>query len=41
LAYFDKIILMEQGRLIAIGSPETLAEPIHELRIREMNEVTS
>lgn len=41
LAYFDKIILMEQGRLIAIGSPEMLAEPIRELRIREMNEVTS
>jgi ABC-type multidrug transport system fused ATPase/permease subunit len=41
LVYFDKIILMEQGRLIATGSPEMLAEPIRELRSREMNEVAS
>jgi len=39
LGFFDKIIFMERGRVVATGTPEILAESIRELRIREMNEV--
>ena len=41
LGFFDKIILMERGRLTAMGTPEMLAKSIRELRVREMNEVKS
>jgi ATP-binding cassette, subfamily B, bacterial PglK len=41
LTYFDKIILMHQGRLFAIGTPDTLVEHIRELRIRERDEEIS